>query len=550
MSSSAALHAFSERFLADHFDAHPTYAAFLGFHEYDGRVPDLSRAAIGKRVAYLREALDDINGIESDQLEPVDWLDYQLLRDAIQFELFDLTEWRRWQIDPQTYLWPLGVDQYIKRNYAPLAERTQGLIQHLRHAPELVQHAKANLAGVPAPGLEMATQMLQGIIAFLEEDLPLALEELKERTPVLYDEFQKAQRMALDVEQDLLSFMTETLAPLAPSEFAIGADAFVKMLRFGEAVDVPLARLLEIGQVDLARNKTAFIETARRIAPNKTPAEVVKLMTKEHPTVETLVQDTQDMLEELRQWIIDHDIVSVPYDDRCVAAETPKFMRWAFAMMDSAGPFESSAREAFYYVTPPEPDWPPEKQEEWLTQFDYHALRDTSIHEAWPGHFLNDLHFRNGPSKVSKIFSAYSFWEAWAHYCEQMMLEQGYRVGDLKLRLAQLGGALVRNVRYVCAVQMHTQGMTVDEATQRFMEDAFMEETPARAEAVRGTFDPQYLNYTLGKLMLLKLREEYRVEQGEGFDLKAFHNAFLAWGGPPVPYLRRLILRHDDGVLL
>jgi uncharacterized protein (DUF885 family) len=550
MSSPATLHAFSERFLTDHFGAHPTYAAFLGFHEYDGRVPDLSQEAIEKRVAYLREALDAINGLEGEQLGPVDWLDYQLMRDAIQFELFDLTEWRRWQIDPQTYLWPLGVDQYIKRNYAPLAERTQGLIQHLHRAPELVQQAKANLDGVPSPGLETAIRMLQGSIAFLEEDLPLALVTLEESDPVLYGEFQAAQRVALTAEQDLMAFMTETLAPQAGAEFAIGAEAFSKMLRYGEAVDVSLDRLLEIGQADLARNKAAFVETAARVAPGKTPVEVAKLLTKEHPTVETLVQDAQDMLEELRQWIIDHDIVSVPYDDRCVVAETPKFMRWAFAMMDSAGPFEASTREAFYYVTPPEPDWPLEKQEEWLTQFDYHALRDTSIHEAWPGHFLNDLHFRNGPSKVSKIFSAYSFWEAWAHYCEQMMLEQGYRSRDLKLRLAQLSGALVRDVRYVCAIQMHTQGMTVDEATNRFMRDAFMEETPARAEAVRGTFDPQYLNYTLGKLMLLKLREDYAAEQGQAFDLKAFHDAFLAWGGPPVPYLRRLILQHDDGVIL
>jgi uncharacterized protein (DUF885 family) len=225
-------------------------------------------------------------------------------------------------------------------------------------------------------------------------------------------------------------------------------------------------------------------------------------------------------------------------------------MRDAFAMMDDAGPFEPLAREAFYYVTPPEPDWPPEKQEEWLTAFDYHSLRATSIHEAWPGHYLHALHYRNSPSRVSKVFSAYSFWEAWAHYCEQMMLEQGYRAGDDKLRLAQLGQALLRNVRYVCAIQMHTQGMTVEQATQRFVKDAFMEEVPARAEATRGTYDPQYLNYTLGKLLLLKLRDDYRAERGDAFDLKTFHDALLAWGAPPIPYVRRLMLRHDSGEIL
>jgi len=414
----------------------------------------------------------------------------------------------------------------------------------------VVEQAKSNLTDVPAPVLDMAVQMLQGGIAFLESDLALALTELTESDPALHLAFESAQNVALKAGRDLLAHLTEVLAPQAPTEFAIGADAFRNMLRYGEAVDAPLRRLLEIGQADLARNKAAFIETAARISPGKNPEEVVKLLIRDHPTVETLVQDTHDMLKELRQWIIDHDIVSVPYDEPCTVEETPKFMRSAFAMMDSPGPFERVARDAFYYVTPPEPDWPPEKQEEWLTAFDYYSLRDTSIHEAWPGHFLNSLHFRNSPSKVTKIFSAYSFWEAWAHYCEQMMLEQGYRADDDQLRLAQLREALVRNVRYVCALQMHTQGMTVEAATQRFIEDAFMEEAPARAEAVRGTFDPQYLNYTLGKLMLLKLREDYRAELGDAFDLKNFHDAFLAWGGPPVPYLRRLILQRDDGEVL
>jgi uncharacterized protein (DUF885 family) len=550
MPSSVPLKSFTERFLTDYFESHPTYAAALGFHEYDGRVPDLSQEAIEARISYLGDALEEINAIDADPLEKVEWLDYRLLHDAIQFELFDLTEWRRWERDPQTYLWTMAVDQYIKRDYAPLPERTRGLIKHLRGLPELVEQAKANLSSVPAPVLEMAVQMLRGGIDFVENDLPQAVAELRESDLSLLKEFQAAQATAVEVSRDLLAHLTDALAPQAPAEFAIGPEAYRKMLRYGEAVDMPLERLLEIGQADLAQNKTAFVETAARIDAHKSPSEVMKRITREHPTVETLVQETQDMLEELRQWIIDHDIVSLPYDERCKVEETPKFMRFAFAMMDTAGPFEPTAREAFYYVTPPEPDWPAEKQEEWLTQFDYYALRDTSIHEAWPGHYLHDLHFRNSPSNVTKIFSAYSFWEAWAHYCEQMMLEQGYRAGDDKLRLAQLSGALVRNVRYVCAIQMHTQGMTVEQATERFMADAFMEETPARAEAVRGTFDPQYLNYTLGKLMLLKLHNDYQAEQGEAFDLKRFHDTFLAWGAPPVPYVRRLVLRHDDGEIL
>jgi uncharacterized protein (DUF885 family) len=392
--------------------------------------------------------------------------------------------------------------------------------------------------------------MLKGAISFMQDDLPQALSRLEHSDPPLQAEFGTAQAVALEAQRGLLAHFTDSLAPRAPADFAIGPAAFSNMLRYGEAVTVPLERLLEIGQADLAQNKAAFVETAARIDADKSPAEVMKLLSQEHPTLETLVPETAAMLEELRQWVIDQDIVSLPYDERCVVAETPKFLRFAFAMMDTPGPFEPVAREAFYYVTPPESDWPPDKQEEWLTQFDYYGLRDTSIHEAWPGHYLHALHFRNSPSQVTKIFSAYSFWEAWAHYCEQMMLEEGYRPGDARLRLAQLAGALVRDVRYVCAIQMHTQGMSVKEATRRFVEDAFMEETPARAEAVRGTFDPQYLNYTLGKLMLLKLREDYRAEHGAAFDLKSFHDTLLSWGAPPLPYVRRLMLQHNDGAIL
>jgi uncharacterized protein (DUF885 family) len=550
MASADPLSSFSERYLADYLEAHPTRAAGLGFHQYDGRVPDLSRPAIAARIDALRAAQVEIESIDPSGLAGVDWLDYRLLDDAIRLELFDLTEWRRWERDPLTYLGLMEVDQYIKRNYAPLAERVRGLVLHLRAVPQVVATAKANLSEVSAPVLETAVDVLGGGLSFLAEDLSPAVDGLGEEEPALHAEFAAAQALALEAGRDLLDHLSGMLATQPSASFAVGRDAFGKMLRYGEAVDLPLERLLEIGEDDLAKNKRAFVETAARLDPDGTPAAAMARISQEHPTSATLVAETRAMLEELRQFVIDHELVDLPYDERCTVEETPKFMRTAFAMMDTPGPFEPVAREAFYYVTPPEADWPPERQEEWLTAFDYHTLRCTSIHEAWPGHFLHDLHFRDAPSQVAKVFDAYSFWEAWAHYCEEMMLVQGYRAGDQKLRLAQLAGALTRNVRYVCAIGMHTGDMSVEEATARFMRDAFMEETPARAEAVRGTFDPGYLNYTLGKLMLLKLRDDYRAERGEAFDLKRFHDAFLSWGAPPVPYVRRLLLDRDDGQIL
>jgi uncharacterized protein (DUF885 family) len=251
------------------------------------------------------------------------------------------------------------------------------------------------------------------------------------------------------------------------------------------------------------------------------------------------------MLDGLRAWIVEHDVVGVPSDVPCRVEETPSYLRWAFAMMDAPGAFEEVATEAFYYITPPEPDWPAERQEQWLTKFSYGTLRDVSMHEAYPGHYVHYLHYRRVPSKIRRVFGAYSFWEAWAHYSEHLMVELGYRPEDQELRLAELAEALLRDVRFLASIGMHTGDMTVDEATRMFVDKAFMAEAPARQEAVRGTFDPGYLNYTLGKLMLLKLRDDYRAQReaaGEPFRLREFHDRFLSFGAPPVPLVRRELL--------
>jgi len=273
-------------------------------------------------------------------------------------------------------------------------------------------------------------------------------------------------------------------------------------------------------------------------------------MAHRHPTASELIATVQKAMETLRSFIIERDLVSIPADVRPTIAETPSFLRWAFAMLDAPGAFEKVATDAFYYVTPPEKNWPAAQAEEWLTSFNYDMLDTTSAHEGWPGHHLHWLHYRNSPTDVLKALDAYSSWEGWAHYVEQMMVDEGFRDGDPHLRLAQLAEALLRNVRYVCAIGLHTQGMSVDQATRRFMNDAYMEELPSRKEAERGTFDPGYLLYTLGKLMVLKLREDYEREQGDAFSLKRFHNTFLSFGAPPIPLVRMMMLRNNDGQIL
>ena len=538
----------ADAYLNAYCETYPNMAVWLGFHEYDGRLPDLRRAALAARATDLRRFLADLDQINPADLDDLAWLDYQVLRHQAAFEAFVLEDWRKWERDPLFYLEPLDISNYVLRNYAPLEQRVRALIDHLRGFHAIFEAMRENLTQVSQPVVEVAARIARGMVAFLEADLPQALADLEDAA--LRAEFAAANRQAIRLGEQAAAWLEKDLPPRASADFAIGPERFTRMLRLGEAVDLPLERLWEVAEADLARNKAAYLETAAQIAPGRDLQGVVAEGLRNHPQPANLVQEARQMVDSLRCYVIEHGIVSVPYDENCIVAETPAFLRHAFAMMDPPGPFEQVAKEAYYYVTPPEPDWSPEKTEEWMGQFAYHTLGGICVHEAWPGHYLHFLHLRNAPSKVTKAFGVYSAYEAWAHYCEQMMLEVGWQAGDPWARLGQLSEALVRNVRFVCALGLHTQGMTVEEAKQRFVADAFMEPATAQEEAVRGTYDPQYLSYTLGKLMLLKLREDVRTREGEAFNLQAFHDRHLSYGAPPVPLVRAMILGRDDrGVL-
>ena len=329
------------------------------------------------------------------------------------------------------------------------------------------------------------------------------------------------------------------------------------MLSVGESVDTPLSDVLSIGQANLEENLRRLDEAAGMVAPGKSIREAVASVSSHHPTAQSLIPETRDMLEDIRQALIDHDIIGLPSEERCRVTETPSYMRYAFAAMDSPGGLEEVATEAFYYVTPVEPDWTPRQREEWLSNFNYQTLRIISIHEVYPGHYVHNLHNRHGHAQrgrelplINRVATSYAFTEGWAHYTEEMMLETEYGRDNPALWLTQLLEALVRNCRYLCSLGMHTQSMTLDEATKFFQADAYMEEHPAYQEAIRGTFDPGYLNYTLGKLMLLKLRQDWRRQEGSAYTLRRFHDTALSWGAPPVPLLRTAMLDADDGAIL
>lgn len=526
--------------LRDYYDAHPSGARMLGLHQYDGRVEDYRPEAIEHRVNALDRQIRQLDNLDHATLSPAQVFDRDLLKTNLEFERFERTVIRDHTRNPIHYSDAIDLSVYLKRSYAPIDERVRSLGAQAAQIPVVLEQAARNLVEpIPAPFIETALSVYSGAVPFIRNDVPAALNAAGSTIDVSAE-----LAAAADAVDRFISYLTEAQLR-ATNDFAIGADSFAQMLSFGEMVDTPLETLLALGEEDLARNSAAAIEAAAEIDRDRDIREIMTEMAADHPSASELIPATRRMLESLRDYVIERAIVTIPSDNRCLVEETPSFLRWAFAMMDTAGPFETLARESYYYITPPEADWPQERQEEWLTEFNYAGLRDISIHEAYPGHFVHFLHLPKIPYPARQVFMSYAFVEGWAHYVEQMMLEIGYGDGDPRLRLAQIKEALIRNCRYIAAIKMHTRGMTVDEATRLFKEKAFAEEVPARQEAVRGTFDPGFLNYTLGKLMILKLREDYRRQEGPAFSLLEFHDRLLGLGAPPLPLARRVLLREN-----
>ena len=528
------------------WETYPNLASTLGLHDYDGRLSDISPSAIARRVSELERGLDSLRSIDASALDRGDRFDHRMLTATVSKELFELTQLRSHETNPMEMLWHIELSNYIKRDYAPLEERVASLTTALREVPSFLITLRDGLGDrLSGPVLEASLEAYQGLASFYEQDLPDAVKGLDE--PV--HGFEEARDAASRAIRGFVEHL-KSLQERAVDDFAIGEEKFQTLLRLGEMVDIPRERLLEVGMEDLARNQARFQQAAAQVDASRSPSEVMAEVAGDHPAADALIDETRDMLEEIREYLIEHDIVTVPSEVRCQTTETPSFMRWAFAAMDMPGPYETRATEAYYYVTPVEDEWTEQQKEQWLTSFNYASLRNISVHEAYPGHYVHHLHTRGASSIVSRVFGAYSFWEGWGHYTEEMMIEEGFAAGDPRLVLGQLSDALLRNCRYICAVRMHTEGMTVDEATRFFMENAHMEELPARKEAMRGTFDPMYLNYTLGKLMILKLREDYRAERGAAFSLKEFHDTFLSFGAPPIPLVREMMLETPgDGAL-
>ncbi len=535
--------AVAERLIAEHWDFYPTTGSRIGRHEYDGRLPDLSPSQVSRRQREIRRGMAELQALDTSLLGLDEQLSCRMLELFLERELFTFEEMRPLENNPMRQAGFLNMGGYVRRDYAPLEDRLRAATAALRQVPDFLQTLDAVLReDLSRPMVDMSVESYSGMAHFYRTDLATFASAVEDRG------ISAAFTDALDTAATAVDGFVEKLRLRArggDNDFAIGSRLYSRMLATGEGLDLPLERIAAVGQANLDDNLARIREVAASIAPGKSVREIVDENSRDHPSAESLIPDTREMLEDIRQSLADYDIISLPSEDRCSVVETPAYMRYAFAAMDSAGALETKSTESFYYVTPVEEHWTPEQAEEWLAKFDYNTLKIISIHEVYPGHFVHNLHNRYGRRLplVNRAATSYAFSEGWAHYTEQMMLETEYGRGKPELLLTQLLEALVRNCRYMCSIAMHTGDMTVDQATQFFVENAYMGEHPARREALRGVFDPGYLNYTLGKLMILKLREDYRREQNGGYSLRSFHDHLLSYGAPPLPLLRHAMLK-------
>ncbi len=544
----------TDEILADGFNFQPLNAVGLGLHQYDGKFVDFSRPAIAAEIRRVHDFKTRLEGIDAARLSAPSAFDYKLLRLAVDNNLLQLEDTGTYDHNPMTYAEALDVNAYLKRDFASLPDRLRSIVATERQVPALFAAARENLAEVlPKPFVELALDIAKGNADFLTHDLVDAVKDVKD--DALQAEFKMVNDKAAAELTAYADWLTKERLPKAEDKgFALGEEKYRRMLAASEAIDLPPEKMLEIGEAELKREQGVFAAAAALVNPNKPPIEVFKDIQHDHPTADALIPETNKHLENIRRFMVEMNIIDIPSEIRSTVAETPKYLRsGSFASSDNPGPFEVLGAQAYYYVTPVEPGWTDKEKDEWLTSFNHYTSDVVSIHEVYPGHYVQALRANASPiSRVQRIFGSYAFIEGWAHYCEQMAIDQGYGqtvgggekdIEGAKYRLAQSDEALLRVCRLCVSIKLHTQGMSVDEATKFFMDNCYYEEKPARQEALRGTFDPGYLFYTVGKLELLKLRRDFQEQEGDAFTLKRFHDAVTDHGEPPVRFLREILLK-------
>jgi uncharacterized protein (DUF885 family) len=533
-----------------YFQSHPTEGTQAGLHQYDAKLEDFSRAGIDAEVTGLVQFQKKFNSIPGRQLSQESVGDLEVLTAFIQARLLELQSIQKWRKDPDVYVSNLSYSVFMimRRNFAPQADRLRSVVAREREIPRVLEAARENISNPPRVYTQVALQQMPDNIKFFQNDVPAAFREVQD--PRLLSEFKASNDAAIDALRKYQEFLRTDLLPASNGDFRLGAENFRKKLLYDEMVEIPLNRLLEIGYADLRRNQQQLKEVAAQIDPHRTTASVLADLHRDHPPADQLLQTFQDTLGGLRQFIEQRKIITIPSTIPPIVEETPPFARaLTTASMDTPGAYETKATEAMFNVTLPAPDWKPEKVEQWMQGFNHGTITSTAIHEVYPGHYTQFLWLQTAPTKTRKLLYNNSNAEGWAHYTEQMMLDEGYGAHDPNLRLGQLLDALLRNARFIVGIEMHTGKMTLEQGQKFFVNEGFQVPPVAEVEAKRATSDPTYLYYNLGKLQILKLREDYRKLQGSKFTLLEFHDRFMRQGSVPMKIIRKSMLGTDSPTL-
>jgi uncharacterized protein (DUF885 family) len=534
---------FVDDYLAYLHEALPSHAGLDGVHVHDDLLEDLSRPAVEAHVRALAGFGRRLHQISPDLLSAVERVEHPIVAANIEARMFDHEVTRSWEKNPQLYSDLIGSSLAGQALFAhaPEPERARRVVSKLRQVPRLVQAARDNIKECPGIFVKVGLETWRGVLKFIESDLPRAFSGLDDLH--ILGDLADASAEAAQAIKAYIDYLDTDLAPRAKASFRLGREKFEQKLKLEEGVTLSADRLLAIALRELGAVQEEFRAVASRINGGD-PLEVWRVAKEQHPQPGNLLAVAHAQVQELEEFLRSEGIVSLPESEPVIVAPSPEFYRWAFASMWTPGPFESKPSRAYYYLTEADRSWPSERQKEHMRDFNIPTLWNISIHEVYPGHFLHFRHLRKVDSKVRKstLFAPVSFVEGWAHYCEQMMVEAGFRRRDPTIKLGQLAESLVRLARLVVSIRLHCEDLSVEQGMRFFRDEAFLEETTARREAERGTFDPGYLLYSVGKLMMLKMRRDFKEQQGGKYSLRAFHDAVLSQGNAPFRAHRQLLL--------
>ena len=532
----AALGSAVDAFIQGAFERNPVFAANAGKHEFDGKLPDYSPEGLKSTIAWLHAQRDKFAGFGDDRLDDTGRFQRDYVLALIDGQLFWLEDSGFAYSNPAFYTGDLSPSMYLTRPYAPLPQRMAAFVTYQEALPKVVEQIKANLKlPLPATYIDLGVNSFGGYAAFFKNDVPGIFADVKD--DALQARFRASNAAAVKATQELAEWL-KAQKPNATQSYALGAEKFSKMLHATELVDMPLAQLKAAGEADLQRNLDALKAACDQFAAGKPLSDCMETANADKPEGGA-VAGARTQLAGLKQFIIDKDLVTIPGPEEAKVEEAPPFNRWNFAYIEIPGPYEKNL-PSVYYIAPPDPSWPKAEQDAYVPGKD--DLLFTSAHEVWPGHFLQFLHANRAAWKFGQLYVGYAFAEGWAHYTEEMMYDAGLDGATPQVHIGQLSNALLRDVRFLSAIGLHTGGMTVAQSEQMFKDKAFQDPGNARQQAARGTYDPAYLNYTLGKLMIMQLREDWTKTHGGRSGWKAFHDQFLSYGGPPIPLVRAQML--------